>query len=167
MASRGGVLLFILLVLLFVPVPAQGGEVTSGIAEVNGTKLYYEVVGEGQPLVLVHAGSFDRRIWDEQFTAFADHYKVIRYDVRGHGKSALPTKPYSDTEDLYRLLQWLHVEKAHLVGLSLGGRIIIDFTLAHPEMVGTLILKAGSRSSHRSSRTMGHSRENFGYRVPI
>lgn len=100
MAPRGGVLLLILLVLLFVPVPVRGGEVTSGIAEVNGTKLYYEVVGEGQPLVLVHAGSFDRRIWDEQVTAFAGHYKVIRYDVRGHGKSALPTKPYSDTEDL-------------------------------------------------------------------
>src|SRR6266850_7677935 len=120
MVFRGRVLPFILLVFLFASLPAWGGEVTSGIAEVNGTKLYYEAVGEGQPLVLVHAGSFDRRIWDDQFTAFADHYKVLRDDVRGHGKSALPTKPYSDTEDLYRLFKWLHVEKAHLQRFALG-----------------------------------------------
>ena len=109
---------------------------------VNGTQLYYEVAGEGQPLVLVHSGGFDRRLWDEQCTTFADHYQVIRYDVRGHGESPPPTKPYSDAEDLDRLLQWLQVEKVHLVGLSLGGRIIIDFALAHPEMVDTLLLVA-------------------------
>jgi pimeloyl-ACP methyl ester carboxylesterase len=100
MVSRGGVLSFVLPVFLFAPLPARGGQATSGLAAVHGTKPYYEVVGEGQPLVLIHPGSLDRRIWDDQFTAFADYYKVIRYDVRGHGKSALPTKPYSDAADL-------------------------------------------------------------------
>lgn len=109
---------------------------------VNDTKLYYEVMGEGQPLVLVHSGGFDRRLWDEQCPVFADHYQVIRYDVRGHGESPPPTKPYSDAEDLYSLFQELHIEKAHLVGLSFGGSIIIDFALAHPEMVDSLILVA-------------------------
>jgi 3-oxoadipate enol-lactonase len=118
---------------------------------VNGTKLYYEVMGEGQPLVLVHSGGFDRRLWDEQFTVFADHYQVIRYDVRGHGESPPPTKPYSDAEDLSRLLQWLHVEKAHLVGLSLGGSIIIDFALAHPERVAALILVAPDVNGYAAS----------------
>src|SRR5215471_17547543 len=112
--------------------------VTTG--RVKSTQLYYEVTGEGQPLVLVHSGGFDRRLWDEQFTTFADNYKVIRYDVRGHGQSPPPTKPYSDAEDLYRLLQELHVEKAHFVGLSLGSTIVVDFALAHPEMVDSLVL---------------------------
>lgn len=109
---------------------------------VKTTQLYYEVTGEGQPLVLVHSDGFDRRLWDEQCTAFADRYTVVRYDVRGHGQSPPPTKPYSDAEDLYSVFQWLHIEKAHLVGLSLGGSIVIDFALAHPEMVDTLILVA-------------------------
>ena len=107
---------------------------------VPGTQLYYEVTGAGPPLVLVHSGGFDRRLWDEQFFTFADRYTVIRYDVRGHGESPPPTKPYSDAEDLYHLLQCLQIEKAHLVGLSLGSTIVIDFALAHPEMVEALIL---------------------------
>ena len=118
---------------------------------VNKTQLYYEVTGEGQPLVLVHSGGFDRRLWDEQFTMFADHYKVLRYDVRGHGESPPPTKPYSDAEDLYSLFQWLHIEKAHLVGLSLGSSIVIDFALAHPQMVDTLILVAPDVNGYASS----------------
>jgi 3-oxoadipate enol-lactonase len=109
---------------------------------VQGTQLYYEVTGEGSPLVLVHSGGFDRRLWDEQFFAFADRHTVIRYDVRGHGESPPATKPYSDAADLYSVLQWLHLEKAHVVGLSLGGSIVIDFALAHPQMIDTLILVA-------------------------
>ena len=106
------------------------------------TQVYYEVTGEGPPLVLVHSGGFDRRLWDEQFFGFADRHTVIRYDVRGHGESPPPTKPYSDVEDLYSLLQWLNIGKAHVVGLSLGGSIVIDFALAHPQMIETLILVA-------------------------
>jgi 3-oxoadipate enol-lactonase len=109
---------------------------------VPGTQLYYEVTGEGPPLVFVHSGGFDRRLWDEQFFAFADRHTVIRYDVRGHGESPPPTKPYSDAEDLCSLLRWLHIGKAHAVGLSLGGSIVIDFALSHPEMIETLILVA-------------------------
>lgn len=109
---------------------------------VPGTQLYYEVTGAGPPLVFVHSGGFDRRLWDEQFFAFADRHTVIRYDVRGHGESPSPTKPYSDAEDLYALLQWLHIGKAHAVGVALGGSIVIDFALAHPQMIETLILVA-------------------------
>jgi 3-oxoadipate enol-lactonase len=107
---------------------------------VPGTHLYYEVTGEGPPLVFVHSGGFDRRLWDEQVIAFADRHTVIRYDVRGHGESPPPKKPYSDMEDLFSLLQWLRIEKAHAVGLSLGGSIVIDFALAHPQMIESLIL---------------------------
>jgi pimeloyl-ACP methyl ester carboxylesterase len=111
----------------------------TGFAEVNGTQLYYEVVGEGYPVVLIHAGKLDGRMWDDQVGEFAKHYKVVRYDVRGYGKSEMPQKPYSDVEDLYDLLKFLNVEKACLLGLSMGGKIAIDFALEHPEMVDALI----------------------------
>jgi len=111
----------------------------AGFAEVNGTRLYYEVMGEGNNIVLIHAGKLDRRMWDDQFNQFAKHYKVIRYDVRGYGKSEIPQKPYSDVEDLYSLLNFLNVRKTCLIGSSMGGKIAIDFTLVHPEMVSALI----------------------------
>ena len=107
---------------------------------VNGTQLYYEVLGEGHPLVLIHGGYMDRRMWDDQFHAFAQHYCVIRYDVRGFGQSQLPPVPYADRQDLYALLNHLGVEKTYLLGLSLGGVIALDFTLEHPAMVDALIL---------------------------
>ena len=111
----------------------------SGFAEVNGTKLYYELMGDGHTVVLIHAGKLDRRMWDDQFEEFAKHYKVIRYDVRGYGKSEIPQKPYSDVEDLKGLLRFLTVDKACLIGLSMGGKIAIDFALQYPEMTSTLI----------------------------
>src|SRR3954451_296740 len=61
--------------------------VTSGLAPVADGQLYYEVLGEGPPLVLVHGGMNDRRMWDDQWAAFAQHYRVVRYDLRGVGQS--------------------------------------------------------------------------------
>src|SRR5215472_5024966 len=115
----------------------------AGTTSVNGTQLYYETLGQGHPLVLIHGGYVDRRMWDDQFHAFAEDYCVIRYDVRGFGKSELPPVPYADRQDLYDLLKCLGIEKTYLLGLSLGGIIAIDFTLDHPSMVDALIL-AGS-----------------------
>lgn len=106
-----------------------------GFVEVKGTQLYYETLGQGHPLVLIHGGYMDRRMWDDQFPVFAERYRVIRYDVRGFGKSALPQVPYADRQDLGDLLKYLGVEKTHLLGLSLGGIIAIDFPLEHPDMI--------------------------------
>lgn len=117
----------------------------TGFAEVNGTKLYYEVAGEehgGYPVVMIHGGLVDRRLWDDQFEVFAQRHPVIRYDMRGFGDSGLiekDTHPFSLEEDLYQLLQLLGVEKAYVMGLSMGGGLAINFTLAHPEMVAALI----------------------------
>jgi len=119
----------------------------SGIAEVNGTRLYYEVAGSGHPLVLLHGGAVDSRAWDDQFPEFARHYRVIRYDLRGTGKSASPDKPFSNSEDLHQLLKFLKVDKAYLAGISRGGGISFDFTLEHPEMVAALILVSSNLSN--------------------
>lgn len=118
-----------------------------GLAQVNGTSLYYEIKGKGFPLVFVSGGGvLDRRGWDDQFESFAEYYRVIRYDVRGIGKSARPQTVFSHSQDLYALLKFLGIKRAHLVGLSVGGAIGIDFTLEHREMVDHLILAASGVS---------------------
>ncbi len=112
-----------------------------GFAEVNGTRLYYEVAGSGQPLVLIHGYALDSRMWNSQFDAFSTQYQVIRYDLRGFGKSAVPTgESYAYHEDLKALMEFLGIGRAHLLGLSLGGAIAINFALAYPAATQSLIL---------------------------
>jgi pimeloyl-ACP methyl ester carboxylesterase len=118
----------------------EAKQLRTGYIETNATKLYYEMMGEGHPLVLLHGGYMDRRMWDDQFAIFSQNYQVIRYDIRGFGKTALPQQPYADWQDLFNLLMFLNVEKAYLLGLSLGGEIALDFTLTYPGMVDALIL---------------------------
>ena len=95
-------------------------DIETGLAEVNSTQLYYEVAGTGTPIVLIHGHGGDRRHWDDQFEAFAKNHKVIRYDVRGFGKSAKPVleQSYSNHDDLKALLQHLGISKAHICGFS-------------------------------------------------
>lgn len=113
----------------------------NGYAEVNGTTLYYEIVGEGDPIVLVHGNFGDRRHWDYQFTPLSKNHKIIRYDIRGYGKSAMPKsdEAYADNEDLKSLLRFLKVEKAHICGVSAGSSIAIDFALEYPDLCNSLI----------------------------
>src|SRR5215475_9023496 len=68
----------------------NSSDVRSGSVALSSTRLYYDVLGEGPALVLIHGGYMDRRMWDDQFAPFAEHYHVIRYDVRGFGESPLP-----------------------------------------------------------------------------
>jgi len=115
--------------------------IKNGYANVNGTSLYYEVAGQGEPIVFVHGNFGDRRHWDYQFEPLSKNFKVLRYDVRGYGKSALP-KPdetYYDTGDLKALLEYLNIKKAHICGVSMGSGIIVDFALEYPEMCLSII----------------------------
>lgn len=117
--------------------------VQSGVATVNGAHLYYEIHGAGYPLVLLHAGIADCRQWDDQIEAYAKQFLVIRYDHRGWGRSDAPEGPVAFHEDLAALLETLGIERAHVLGISMGGTMAIDFTLTHPQMVSSLAL-AGS-----------------------
>lgn len=128
---------------------ADAQQLETGFATVNGAKLYYEIAGAGRPLVLLHAGLTDGRMWDDQFHVFAQHYRVMRYDLRGYGKSDQPGESYSHSDDLHGLLQALGIQKAALMGVSLGGRTVIDFALQHPEMVEALILVAAGLSGYQ------------------
>jgi len=116
----------------------------TGTASIEGTSLYYEIAGEGACLVLAHAGFVDRRMWDDQFLVFAQHYRVLRYDRRGFGNSKLTPGPFSHRRDLYQLLKFLDIKKAHLLGCSMGGQTMIDFALEHPEMTSSLVLVASA-----------------------
>lgn len=111
----------------------------TGFAEVNGTRLYYEVAGTGHPLVLVHSLLFDHRVWDEVFPALAAHYQVVRYDMRGFGRSAQNDLGASDIEDLDELLRFLGIDRLYVMGLSIGAEVAQSFTLAHAEKVDALI----------------------------
>lgn len=121
---------------------------TNGFASVNGTRLYYEINGEGETVVLLHSGYTDLRLWDNQFETFGKYFKVIRYDIRGFGRSDRPDKPFVHYEDLKGLLDYLEISRTHLVGVSMGGSIAIDFTLKYPNYVKSLVLSGPSLNGY-------------------
>src|ERR1044072_1175155 len=129
------------LILLCGGIQALGKEnAQTGVAEVNGTKLYYEMAGRGRAVVLVHGGLVDSRQWDDQMKEFAKHHRVVRYDLRGFGRSGAAPEPFSHIEDLRALMDFLKIERATVVVLSLGGIIAADFALDPPERVDRLVL---------------------------
>jgi pimeloyl-ACP methyl ester carboxylesterase len=111
----------------------------SGYAPSDGAKIYFESAGVGPAVVFIHAGVSDRRMWDPQFDFFARKFRVVRYDLRGFGKSEMPDLPYSNRADLGNVLQHLEIDNATLIGCSMGGAAAIDFTLEHPERVTALL----------------------------
>lgn len=115
-------------------------EARSGYIEQADGKLYYQEAGEGPALVLGHAGFVDSGMWDPQWDVFAQRYRVIRYDMRGYGKSDPAPAPRNRRNDLAQLLKQLQVERATLLGCSMSGSIMLDFALEHPAMVSALII---------------------------
>ncbi|MEU6314458.1 alpha/beta hydrolase [Streptomyces sp. NPDC047014] len=102
--------------------------------------LSYVVTGDGPPVVLVHAGVADHRMWDAVVPALAERYTVVRYDLRGFGGSPPPAAPFDETDDLRRLLDHLGLDRVRLVGASWGGRVAAEFACAHPGRVRSLVL---------------------------
>ncbi|MFJ9561333.1 alpha/beta fold hydrolase [Streptomyces fuscichromogenes] len=100
--------------------------------------LSYVVTGDGPPVVPVHAGIADHRMWDAVVPDLAERHTVVRYDLRGFGESGPPTGPFRETDDLCRLLDHLGLERVRLVGASWGGRVAVDFGIAHPDRVHSL-----------------------------
>lgn len=116
-------------------------------AFVNGVNLYYEVTGQGFPIVLGHEFCADLESWDHQVRFLQRRYQVITYNARGWPPSDVLTDPedYSwehGVEDLYQLLRHLDIKQAYIGGLSLGGYVSLAFGIAHPKMSKGLILAA-------------------------
>ena len=114
----------------------------TGRVPVPGSTLFYESAGTGSPVILLHGGNLDRRMWDAEFAALQHTHRVIRYDARGFGRSGRADTAFAAHHDLLALMDALQLRRASLVGLSLGGRIAMDFALAHPERVDRLVLVA-------------------------
>ena len=121
----------------------------NGYAEIKEVQLYYEMDGQGADLVFVYAGCADGRMWDKQFFTFARHYHVLRYDMRGYGKSTVSKGAFSNREDLDNLLESLEVQHAHFVACSMGSFAVADFALEHPEKVQSLVLVSPALSGYQ------------------
>jgi pimeloyl-ACP methyl ester carboxylesterase len=110
--------------------------------DVEGGSVWYEEAGEGPPVLLLHSTLVDRRQWDDQMRSFSRQFRVIRFDLRGFGRSPMPTESYRPLEDIAELLRSLDAVPAALVGGSAGGALSLLLTLEHPEMVSALVLVA-------------------------
>lgn len=115
----------------------------AGYRDIDGARIYYEDRGTGECVILIHGFALDRRMWDLQFNALAERFRVVRHDLRGFGKSDLPTGPYSTLNDLQIMMDQLGIDSACIVGVSLGGSLAVEFALTCPERVTGLVL-AGS-----------------------
>ena len=123
----------------------------------NGVEIYYEVTGQGYPLIWSHefGGSYDS--WEAQVKFFSRRYQVITYAARGWPPSDVPEDPTAYTQDivvndLYLLMRHLNISEAHIGGLSMGGSVALNFGIAHPEMAKSLIVaSAGSGSTNRDT----------------
>src|SRR5215212_11565245 len=130
------------------PSNVQGG---SGIANVNGARIAYDVVGSGPPVLLLHAGIGDRRMWDAQVPVFAEHFTVIRFDARGFGETRKPDAPFSSYADPIGLLDHLGISRAHFIGVSMGSETAIEAAIAAPERVSALVAVAARTGAPVSS----------------
>ncbi|MGI2295306.1 alpha/beta fold hydrolase [Paenibacillus sp. GXUN7292] len=107
-------------------------------------RLFYEVSGKGDPILLIHGNFNDHQIWNDQVDTFSAHYKIIRYDLRGYGLSSTPNSSFANFDDLKALIEHLKLHKVTLIGSSLGGGVAIDFALTYPHLVQALILASPS-----------------------
>lgn len=115
--------------------------VTQGFVDLPGVRLAYDSAGQGDAVVFLHGGLLDRQVWDGQFTVFAQHHHVLRYDLRSAGQSETTptTEPYTHYADLYGFLQALQIDQVTLVGHSNYG-IALDFALIYPHLVRKLVI---------------------------
>jgi pimeloyl-ACP methyl ester carboxylesterase len=122
--------------------------VDASYAKVDDGRLWVERDGEGFPVILIHPDLWDGRIWDGQFAEFARFHDVVRYDLRGHGRSDEPLRPYSDLADLTELLEALSIGRCALVGCGSGARLAIDFAIEHPDLAEAIVPVAPALSGY-------------------
>ena len=107
---------------------------------INGARIHFVREGDGMPVILLHAGVADHRMWEPQVRAFSKHFEVIAPDMRGFGRSELPPVRWSPIADVLSLVDQLRLKPVHLIGCSIGGGVAIDFAIEHGERMSKLVL---------------------------
>ena len=129
------------------PTPTLPKARQSGLAPVNGIKIWYATFGHGQPVVMLHGGLSNANYWGKQVRVLDRHYRVIVMDSRGHGRSTRNDQPYGYdlmASDVLGLMDYLKVRKAAIVGWSDGAIIGLDIAMHHPERVSKLFAFAAN-----------------------
>ena len=127
----------------------------SGFLDVSGGRIYYEVEGEGHPLLLIHGGLGSLRMWDGQVPTFAERYRVIRYDTRGFGRSETDDVEFSNRDDAAAVLDHVGASSAYLMGQSRGGMIALDFLIERPERVDAFVSVASGVGGYEAQLPEG------------
>ena len=130
----------------------------SGFVSVSGGgQLYYEARGKGESMLLLHGHSLDRRMWDAQWKPLSKHYRVVRLDFRGYGRSSEQREDLQMThvDDVLVLMDSLHIQKAHVEGLSMGAFVAGDMLAMYPDRMLTCVMASGGiRNSKGPSEPM-------------
>ncbi len=117
---------------------------TGGYADVNGIKMYYEIYGEGKPLILLHGGgSTIQTTFEKVIPYFAKSHKVIGIELQAHGRTSDRSTPISfqqDADDVAALMKTLNIERADVFGFSNGGHTTLELAMHHPEIVDKIIV---------------------------
>jgi pimeloyl-ACP methyl ester carboxylesterase len=121
---------------------------------VEDGRIFYTVVGNGEPIVLLHGNFNDHRIWSEQIDALSRDHKLVLCDLRGYGLSSTPKASFSNVDDLKALVDALKLHSLTLIGSSSGGGVAIDFALTYPHLIRALILVSPSVNGNRSPLSM-------------
>lgn len=116
--------------------------------DIDGNRLFYEVAGSGPALLFLHAGIADRRMWDAEFERFGRDHSVARFDARGFGRSSAHTRPFLRCADAVAVMDAAGIDRAVVIGCSLGGRTALEVCVTAPERVAGLVLLASALRDH-------------------
>lgn len=135
---------------------ALSGVITTLEPTSPDVQLYYEECGQGEPLILLHEKAVDCRMWDPVFYTLSKKFRVIRYDLRGYGKSGKPEVGYGYlcADDLKNFMDAMGIPKAHLAGLSLGGMTVTEFIALYPQKVLSATISSGSINEYPNRSSM-------------
>jgi pimeloyl-ACP methyl ester carboxylesterase len=141
------------------PTPSLPPALHSGMAPVNGIKIWYAEFGQGEPVILLHGGLANANYWGEQIPTLAAHYRVIVMDSRGHGRSTRNAQPFGYdlmASDVIGLMDFLHIRKAAIIGWSDGAILGLDIAIHHPERL-TKVFAFAANSDPSGVSDIAHS----------
>ena len=147
-------------------IPVETNEPLSGMASVNDIELYYQIHGQGTPLILLHGGLGHSSHWKNQLSVLSEHYKVITVDSRGHGRSTMTEQQISFelmASDIVALMDYLEIERAHILGWSDGGNTGLYLAIHHPKRLIKVVVSGANYSPSGVRSDVGENQKFLSY----